>query len=262
MGKAKAKSKAKKDRVWCDAGMIPFKHRKLTPERALQWMREEYEGYHDLAVDGQRNATDDKDRDAFHNLAFSVARMVEACRTAIEIGEAVYLEGRLEEERKDGRPEFLAIRGLIRILRFRQIDGAEELVTIQMHNVLEALFHAVQGYVDAATAVELEAERVEICAWSEREAHPEHRLEEIREERKALESERDAALDDVAEEARAAVDKMVDKAAEPWERKLACLKYEEDLIWHKGGGTEHPGKPPESYEPITGAAALAANGGA
>jgi len=76
----------------------------------------------------------------------------------------------------------------------------------------------------------------------EKASNPSVRLDVLRERRKALEAERDAACGGIL----AALD-------EPWDRRLACLKYEEDIIWHEHGDCDakHPGKPPEGYEPQT-----------
>jgi hypothetical protein len=181
----KANGKAKKERLHCDAGMIPFKHRKLTPERARQWMREEYPGFQDLVMDGQGYATDDRDRRAFHNLANQVKEVVEACCIAIETGEAVYLEAGLQDQREDERFSFWPIGDLVRVLRFRSIVGDQIIMTDGMEKALDALFREAQSYVDAAAKLEHEAERIDIRAHLERKWPPERHLQTLHEQHDA-----------------------------------------------------------------------------
>ncbi len=226
--------------------MIPFKHCKLTPKRALKWMREEYEGYHDLTMDAQRYATEQKDKDAFHNLAHGVARMVEACQAAIEAGKAVYLESDLQEKLKSGPYEFSTIKDYVRVLRFQQIVGGEVIITYEMHDALKALFDVTQRYVEAASEVELKKTRAESRAYFKRKGDPQRHLDALHEQAEKIEAERDAALAPLAA--------AREEFAKPWERRLACLEYEKALIYHEQYDAKHPGKPPEGYAPSTGPA--------
>ena len=108
----------------------------------------------------------------------------------------------------------------------------------------DALARALHGYVARAgnleRKVDLEAFRREREAENPRKRQERalDRQAQIRAARKAVKAEQEEALGEVE----VAVDRIVAKAREPFERKLKHLKYEDDMIWHEYGGLEHPGK--------------------
>ncbi len=269
-GKARKKSnrKAEQESTWYDVGLVPFDG-KLTSARAKRWLDKEHEAFFELATAGLGYAKDKGDREAFKWFTSSVKRMTDACADAMSGGSVVVTSDIGGGPCGDGTYCFGWMQNALRILRLPSLarDSIHQVAWGDSEfDAFDALVRFVERYVEAASALEDQAteDTVRRRRAEEAEGEPNARLDVIRERRKAIEAECDAAFQKVAGEAfesvdsasealTAAVERVIKKAEEPWNRQLAHLKYEENLIWHELGdpNVKHPGKPPEGYEPVT-----------
>jgi hypothetical protein len=253
----KANGKAKEVRKY-DVSLVPVNGMwKLTPERAMKWLDYEYEGFQTLATAGLRHAKHEEDRGTFELLAHSVKTMVEACLEALsgessvvvfsDVGAGPYDDGTYSFGRLQRTLRLLHILSLMRHdIDIRGWSDSE-------FDAIDALIRIVERYVKAASKVESKAfeEDIRRRAAERQTSRPHVRLGVVLDCREALEAERDAAVSDALDTQEAELKKV----AEPWNRRLDYLEYEQALLLNDLTGCSavhpHPGKPPEGYEPQT-----------
>ena len=81
--------------------MMPIPHKKLTPERAIEWLREDGGCWVDAVCTGVFYPDNKRIRDAFWGLLNDIGVMMEACGQALSSSKSVRLErdepGELDE---------------------------------------------------------------------------------------------------------------------------------------------------------------------
>lgn len=251
--KSKANGKAKKtERPSFDVALIPYTGR-LTPARAKRWLAEDHAGFNLLATNGLRHAEDEQDKDAFEMLAEGLEGMVQACAKAIQTGKPVDVSSNL------GPGSGAEMAQASRLLRYPVIARAElaEWIgdDITALGEIAAMVTLRLLEVEKASALDSDA-RFEIVEAERETDDPHNRMEKIRDMKRDIEKERDAAIEAATADVEKAVEKIAARLAAPFDRQLEHLKYEDDWIWHRCVGLENEGKPPRGWKPVTGSEVL------
>lgn len=157
MGKKNGKAKKKAEETpKFHADILPVKHRKLTPERAIEWMEQSFPTFQIYAEMGLAYAGTYEDRMAFMELNYDVRTMVEACMAAIRSQAPVRIESAFNGEYNHPK-DFATISRLVHILSLPAImqDEGEEFLDGRVFDA----FSAFAGIARAYTGDRAESER-------------------------------------------------------------------------------------------------------
>jgi hypothetical protein len=218
--KSKSNGKAKHRAEEFDIHFLPPPWRKLTPERAKEWLREDFHAWQELVEHCSRGGFDPS------YLRVSIGYMVTACERAIDSGRAVLLTA---DEFKLPRKGFVPSWNLVsEPLLFLEAALRNEFESTEFGEIRAPLLALVQEMKKAAKRGQREQGRLHAAARERIEANAKPdpaEFQKLEADRKALEDERDAALEAVSK---------------PWDERIEALKDREIEIKRQFMALEPP----------------------